>query len=114
MGELGEKIAVDYLQQKSYKIVTMNWHSSRGEIDIIARDADYWVFCEVKTRRNQTMANTFASITPQKREKLILTTQQYLNEHQLEDVYWRIDAIAIVIRPNQEPLINHVEDAFDW
>ena len=43
-----ERIAGEYLKSKGYEILEYNYRSRTGEIDIIARDGEYLVFCEVK------------------------------------------------------------------
>lgn len=37
LGELGEKIACEYLVEKGFNILGKNWRISFGEIDIIAK-----------------------------------------------------------------------------
>ena len=56
IGDLGEKIALNYLKKKSYKILELNWFNRSGkrlgEIDIIALSSEgILVFFEVKTRK---------------------------------------------------------------
>ncbi|MEM9950996.1 MAG: YraN family protein [Chloroflexota bacterium] len=114
IGAEGEALAIAHLKAKDYHIVEQNWHCQRGEIDIVARDGEVWVFCEVKTRRASSTQSALVNITAKKQEKMILAAQEYLHEHQLEDVIWRIDAIAVALPTNSEPIIDHVEDVLDW
>lgn len=114
IGDKGEKLASEYLKKLAYDIVDTNWHCQWGEIDIIAKSDATWVFCEVKTRTNTTTQQAFMSITPAKQKKMIASAQQYLHEHNLDDVLWRIDAIAVAISKHNAPKIDHVEDALDW
>lgn len=114
-GDTGETIAVNYLKQKGYTIHATNWHSRFGELDIVARHGQKYVFIEVRTRRSTTTESAFASITPYKREKMIKTIYMYLLEHNLdEEILWQVDAIGIALKRNQSPIIDHVENAFDW
>ncbi len=114
-GKKGEEIAVNFLTQKNYTIIETNWSSRHGEIDIIAKQQQTLVFVEVKTRHSTNTESAFASITPSKREKMLNTIYLYLHEHNLdEDTLWRVDAIGIALHKNQLPIIDHVEDAFDW
>lgn len=114
-GKKGEAIAVNFLIQKGYTIIETNWSSRHGEIDIIAKQQQTLVFVEVKTRHSKNTESAFASITPSKREKMLNTIYLYLHEHNLdEDILWRVDAIGIALHKNQSPIIDHVEDAFDW
>lgn len=114
LGAEGEDLAADYLEQQGYRIIERNWHCRRGELDIIAKDGDVWVFCEVKTRRNVPAQQAFANITVRKRERLIAAAHDYMNTHDLEDIMWRIDAIGVVLTHSDPPVIEHVEDALDW
>ena len=43
-----ETMAAEYLKNKGYEIISQNFFSKNGEIDIIAKDTDTLVFCEVK------------------------------------------------------------------
>ena len=45
-----ERLAGAYLEQEGYEILEYNYRCKTGEIDIIAREAGYLVFCEVKYR----------------------------------------------------------------
>lgn len=49
-GKLGEKIAVDYLEENNFKIIKTHFTCRWGEIDIIAKKDDVLYFIEVKTR----------------------------------------------------------------
>jgi len=113
-GNKGESIARDFLIQQGYTIVDTNWSTRFGELDIIAHKDEVTVFVEVKTRHSKNTESAFASITPTKREKMIKAVYQYIHEKDLDEINWRIDAIGIALHPNQSPIIDHVEDAFDW
>lgn len=113
-GNKGEAIARDFLIQQGYTIIDTNWATRFGELDIVAKQDDIVVFVEVKTRHSINTESAFASITPTKREKMIKAVYQYLHEKDLDDIDWRIDAIGIALLHNQSPIIDHVEDAFDW
>lgn len=114
LGKHGESLAVAYLQQRDYAIITRNWHCSHGEIDIVAQQDDMLVFVEVKTRRSMNIQSAFANITPSKQEKLIAAVYLYLSDHDQENALWRIDAIAVAIPRRGTPVIKQVEDALGW
>ena len=52
LGKEGEDFAADYLQKQGYEIIDRNFECKQGEIDIIAKDKNEYVFIEVKTRQN--------------------------------------------------------------
>jgi putative endonuclease len=114
VGELGENLAAEYLSQQGYIILTRNWLSRLGELDIVARSPDgVVVIAEVKTRRASD-ADPLESITPRKRRILTSTAQVYLAQNQLNDENWRIDIIAVTYSSGRAPHIEHYQDAFDW
>ena len=47
LGRWGEDRAARLLRRKGFRIVERNWHSARGELDLIAVSDDEWVFVEV-------------------------------------------------------------------
>jgi len=113
-GQLGENLAAKQLEKNAYTIIDRNWHCQHGEIDIVAKKGDTWVFCEVKTSKTATHSEAFARINPRKRQKLIAAAHLYIHQNQLEDALWRIDAMAVIFHESHQPLIHHVEDALDW
>ncbi len=114
LGARGESLARQYLIDQGYEIVASNWSTRYGEIDIIARSNGVIVFVEVKTRQDRDTESAFAGISRAKHERLVKAAYQYLHEHGLDDARWRMDAIGIALRGRGQPVIDHVEDAFDW
>lgn len=114
LGAKGEALAVQFLKREGYSIVATNWHCRYGEIDIVARMNQTWVFVEVKTRQAMTTDTAFAGITAAKQKKFVKAVHLYLAEHKLDDVIWRVDAMAIALPRSRQPIIEHVEDALDW
>lgn len=97
LGQWGEDMAATQLQADGYVILERNWRCSIGEIDIVARDGEVLVFAEVKTRQSRTFGMPEESITPRKGQRLIDLGVQYCTDHELDDVEWRIDIVAIEI-----------------
>jgi len=114
LGDQGEEIAVNYLKDKDYQIVERQWSCQFGEIDIIAKKQMRYIFVEVKSCKGHNVEFAFANLTQRKQERFINTVQTYLAENQLDQIIWRIDAIGIAIPAQGTPIIEHVEDAFDW
>ena len=50
LGKAGEDHAERFLRRLGYRIVTRNYRSATGEIDLVALDTHVIVFVEVKTR----------------------------------------------------------------
>jgi len=110
LGKKGEQIALDYLLAKGYKILETNWHFGKNEIDIIARDKNFIVIVEVKTRVSNYFAEPEMAVTRDKQRTLVNAANAYVRFKRLNEEV-RFDIISIVIGPEKE-LINHIEDAF--
>ena len=54
-GNIGEKIAQKYLIKKGYEIITTNFYTRSGEIDIITKNENEIIFIEVKTRDRKSV-----------------------------------------------------------
>ena len=113
LGSYGEQLANTYLKRQGYDIIETNWRCPLGELDIITRKDDVLVFVEVRTRR--AAADTaLESVVPLKQKRLQNLVYTYLSEHDLDDVQWRIDVIAVAVSPHEQPIIEHVENALEW
>lgn len=117
-GDLGEKVAVDFLKKKGYAILDTNYQNSLGrrlgEIDIVAKDPERkeLVFVEVKTRELNKFEGTLPeeNITFSKLRKIEKIASVYLrqNSHQREN--YRFDAISVWLDEGQRKAkIKHIQ-----
>lgn len=111
-GEFGEWVAADFLKRLGYSIIERNYTVGRaGEIDIIARDGDVLVFCEVKTRTNDRCGDPEYAITPKKQGQLRYLAKAYLYQHGIDEQEVRFDAIAVRFDADG-PKIDYFKSAF--
>lgn len=117
LGSYGEDQAAAYLERLGYALVTRNWRTRAGELDIIARAGEWLVFVEVRTRRAARdgtaphLGRPEESITPRKQLQLIALAEAYLFELPW-DGPWRIDVIALELRGDGSVArLNHLQDA---
>ena len=97
------------------RILLRGYRTSRGEIDLIARDGNTLVFVEVKTRRRGEPAE---AVTPEKQRRITAASLHFLKRHGLldgpRDVPCRFDIVAVVWPDGLgRPDIEHHPDAFD-
>lgn len=113
-GKFGEDITADYLCKNGFKIITRNYHSRYGEIDIIAKDSEFIAFVEVKARNEKALERPAAAVTAAKRRKIIQTALIFLSEFEY-DLQPRFDVCEITIDSRTDMLIelNYIESAFD-
>ena len=100
LGDIGEKLAKDFLKKKGYKIRETNFRCREGEIDIIAQKKGCLVFVEVRTKTNADFGSPEESVTFAKKEKLITSALAYLNSHKDLPESWRIDFVAVELDQN--------------
>jgi putative endonuclease len=118
LGALGERLAAHHIAALGYEVLERNFRTRYGELDIVARDSRFLVFCEVKTRLGSGAAGPFgplASVGPRKRSQLRRMAGQWLHERRrgVGTREARFDVIGITLDPAGRVLaLEHVEDAF--
>lgn len=115
LGNIGEDAAVNYLKKRGYKIVERNYRSRFGEIDIVAKHKEYYVFVEVKMRRDDFYGGGEAAVDKFKQRKLRLTAELYLQEKRL-DTPVRFDVVLIHSDGDKikSTEIEVIQDAFGY
>jgi len=100
--------AEEYLLQKGYKILERNFRNRSGEIDIIAKDGEYFCFVEVKYRTTNDYGSPFEAVHVRKQNQIRKVAKYYLMKNKLSE--WtpcRFDVIGFV---GEE--MTHIENAF--
>lgn len=106
-GAVYEQAAGYYLEQQGFEIVEYNYRCRVGEIDIVARDGEYLVFCEVKYRKSGAGGGALAAVNRKKQQTIYRCAEYYLAERRLKKIPCRFDVIGI-----EEGRILHVKNAF--
>ena len=70
-GKAAEKAAENFLQRQGYNIITKNYRSRYGEIDIIAEDSGVLCFVEVKSRAYNYFGTPEEKVNIKKQKKII-------------------------------------------
>lgn len=108
LGREGEETATKYLEKQGYQIIQRNFSCKQGEIDIIAKDKNEYVFIEVKTRQNTHYGMPCEAVHSRKQKHIWYTTKYYLYLHKLESQYIRFDVVE-VYKKKGEFYINHIK-----
>jgi putative endonuclease len=95
-GRLGEQLAEEYLLDQGFQIITKNFHSLYGEIDIIAKKNGKLHFIEVKSRRNSSFGLPVESYTYIKQQKIIKTAFIYMDQQDTR-LSFQFDFISILL-----------------
>jgi putative endonuclease len=109
VGKWGEDAVAAYLAERGYEILTRNARTPYGEIDIVAKQADIYVFIEVKTRTSHKMGLPEESVNPRKQAHMLACAEHYAAENGID--HWQIDVISVEGKVGLEPKITHFENA---
>ncbi|OKY27338.1 YraN family protein [Thalassotalea sp. PP2-459] len=96
-GQHWESKALAYLEKQQLTLVTANFHSRQGEIDLIMKEGDCLVFVEVKYRKNKAFGGAISAVSISKQEKIRRTAAFFLQQQGLNayNTACRFDIIAI-------------------
>jgi putative endonuclease len=96
VGSEWEDRAAAYLKKRRVVILERNYRCRTGEIDIIGREGDTYIFVEVKYRRNSSYGLSYEAVTPKKQQTIKYVSQFYLLSHGIPlDVKIRFDVCGI-------------------
>jgi putative endonuclease len=108
LGAHGEAIAARHLVQRGMVVLDRNWRCPDGEIDLVLRDGQVLVVCEVKTRRSTAYGTPLEAVTATKAARLRRLAAQWVAAHDLRVPDVRIDLVGIVCPHDAPPVIDHV------
>ncbi len=112
IGILGEKLVCKWYTDHKYKLLSVNYKTRFGEIDIIAQNKNTVVFVEVKTRKDKKFSQAREAVTFSKQQKIKAAASSYIAENNLESFFIRFD-VAEVYHRDTVPEINIIENAFE-
>jgi putative endonuclease len=108
LGEYGERLAARYLRDRGLSVIDRNWRCAHGELDLVARDGDCLVFCEVKTRRTERFGAPVEAVDWRKAARLRRLAAAWLQEHEVRGGRIRIDVIGILRPPRGPATVRHI------
>lgn len=111
-GQLGERAAKAHLQAAGLKFLTANFRSTRGEIDIVFRDADCLVFVEVKTRSSERWTRPAAAVDARKKRLLSACAMDYVRLLKDPRVKLRFDIVEVLLADGAVREIRHLRNTF--
>ncbi|MBR4035829.1 MAG: YraN family protein, partial [Oscillospiraceae bacterium] len=76
IGLLGEKLVCKWYTDHKYKLLSVNYKTRFGEIDIIAANRNTIVFVEVKTRKDNKFSYAKEAVNYSKQQKIKAAANQ--------------------------------------
>jgi putative endonuclease len=126
LGAAGERLAARHLEARGLEILNRNFRTRHGELDLVALDARFLVFCEVKTRIVRGDPGPFGPLTAigkRKQRRVRLMAREWLGAAgRPGQAGWvrrgsppeiRFDAIGVTLDHSGRLLaLEHLEAAF--
>ena len=111
VGDAGEDAVAGWYTAAGFAVIARNWRVRGGEIDLVARNGDTLVFCEVKTRRSAEFGLPFEAVTPRKQARIRALATQFLSQHDGSAANLRFDVASV--RPSAHGwVVDVIESAF--
>jgi putative endonuclease len=125
-GRLGERAAKKLLEKQGLRFLVANFHSKRGEIDLIFRDesesgigqkiigngTDCLVFVEVKTRSSEDWTRPAAAVNARKRRLLSQCALDYLRLLKNPPLKIRFDVVEVLLHDGAVAEVRHLPNTF--
>ncbi len=108
VGRYGERVAAVHLERQGMVVLARNWRCDIGEIDVVARDGDDLVVCEVKTRRTEAFGPPQEAVTAAKAARLRRLAARWLQESGVHPSRVRIDVVAVLAAPRGAARVEHL------
>ena len=108
-GGYGEARAARYLvEEHGMVVLDRNWRCEMGELDLVLRDGDVLVFCEVKTRSDARFGSPLEAVGPAKVARLRRLAARWMGEHEVHVEHVRLDLLGILLDRGGDARFDHV------
>lgn len=116
-GKSGEQAVADYISEKGFVILSRNYRSRFGEIDLIGKKDNFLCFIEVKTRRMGQLATGMEAIDAKKQSKIVKTAEHYIYANRAgiekQNLQPRFDCAEVHVDAKGEVVdIEYLDNAF--
>ena len=108
LGAYGERVAARHLVGLGLVVLDRNWRCPAGEIDLMLRDGDVLVVCEVKTRSSDACGSPHEAVTPAKLDRLKRLGLLWAEAHDVRPAETRIDLVAVRPQRRGAATVEHV------
>jgi putative endonuclease len=112
VGAYGERVAERTLSLIGMEILDRNWRCSEGELDIVARNQQVIVFCEVKTRRSRWFGEPVEAVDAIRIQRLRAAALAWLAANPGQRGELRFDVICVWPQRRGPARVEHLVGAF--
>jgi len=112
LGLEGERLALAFLTACGWAIEAHRFRLGRHDVDLVIRRGHLVAFVEVKTRRSSAFGSPLEAVNHRKQRDIAKAASLWMLRHGRAGDIYRFDLVGVQMRRGQEPLIEHVEDAW--
>lgn len=109
LGAYGERVAERYLAERGMVVLDRNWRCEAGELDLVLRDGEVLVFCEVKTRSGTSYGHPLEAVGEVKTERLVRLGDRWMEERGVVAGDVRFDVVAVVRARRGAAEVEHLK-----
>ena len=114
VGRSAETFAAAALEDRGMTIVTRNFRTRFGEVDLVALAGETLVFVEVRARRSRAFVTPAETVMGEKSRRLIVACQQFLQDTEVRWSDWRIDVASVELDRWERPAsVEFIESAIE-
>jgi len=106
-GGYGEARAARHLTKQGMVVLERNWRCPIGELDLVLRDGDVLVFCEVKTRTSAAFGSPFEGVSPTKLARMRRLAARWMEERGVRAPEVRFDLVGVLLTGPVDQRIEH-------
>ena len=110
LGAYGEALAARMLTDTAGMVLLdRNWRCPEGELDLVLREGEILVACEVKTRRSYVCGTPHEAIDEAKLQRLHTLAWRWAQAHEVRPAKVRVDLVAVLRPPRGAAVLDHVK-----
>jgi putative endonuclease len=99
LAQWGEALAKSYLEENGILILECNYRTNSGEVDLIGKKDERFIFFEVKTRQSLNYGFPEEAVDFKKLEHIETVIWDYFESNDISECDWQIDVISILRNP---------------
>lgn len=111
-GELGERIAEQWLTRRGWRVVHRRYRSGHRDIDLVMEREGLVVFVEVKARSGAQFGDPIEAVNWRKQRELRRSASSWISRHGRAHESYRFDVMGILVE-GRRVRVRHVENAFE-
>lgn len=118
IGAVGENAATDFYVKNGFEIIERNYRLGKAEVDIVATDNKYFVFCEVKSRMAHPddpapYGRPATAVTQEKKRHMIQAATYFARRYRTSGKRFRFDVIEVYLSESFDVIyLHHIKSAF--